>query len=204
MEIDLSLKNSALYQGCEIKKVVGRLKLTTPMTDAVEIVAKNIANIMRNHGGGLRVTLTGSVANTPIYFIVFREAEKCFDEVWYQDVTGKKVLMTQHGFVDNNDGTVTDRRTRLTWARMKRGREWNPISWEEANKKMPGFRLPTIGELRTIYRKELFPNIPKELRLWSCSEILGMSSLIMGMSLYRGVESYAKDEKRHALLVKED
>lgn len=46
MKIDLSLKNKELYAGCEIEEVAGRLNLVTPITDAINIVGRNIDKII--------------------------------------------------------------------------------------------------------------------------------------------------------------
>ena len=92
--VDVSLKNSALYSGCEITEVAGRQNLTTPMADAVNIVGRNI-NAMDLHGG--EITLTGAMA-IPIYLVVFHAVVHRFNKVWYDDGRGgEAVLIAQHG-----------------------------------------------------------------------------------------------------------
>lgn len=42
LTIDLSLRNQKLYAGCEVEEVAGRLNLVTPVADAINIVGRNI------------------------------------------------------------------------------------------------------------------------------------------------------------------
>ncbi|MCU0290394.1 MAG: DUF1566 domain-containing protein [Thermoanaerobaculaceae bacterium] len=59
-------------------------------------------------------------------------------------------------FVSNDDGTVTDTHTTLTWAARDNGQDLN---WESAKAYSESFsagghtdwRLPTVGELRSLY-----------------------------------------------------
>lgn len=57
--IDISLQNADLYQGCEIEEVAGRLNLTTPINEAVNIVGRNVATMDLK---GDAITLTGAMA----------------------------------------------------------------------------------------------------------------------------------------------
>ena len=41
--IDLSLRNKALYKGCVVEEVAGRLNLKTPVAEAVVLIGRNIA-----------------------------------------------------------------------------------------------------------------------------------------------------------------
>ena len=92
--LDVSLKNTALYSGCEITEVAGRLTMTTPMADAVNIVGRNV-NGMDLHGD--EITLTGAMA-IPIYLVVFHTVVHRFGKVWYDDGRGgEPVLIAQHG-----------------------------------------------------------------------------------------------------------
>lgn len=92
--LDVSLKNTALYSGCKITEVAGRLNLTTPMADAINIVGRNV-NAMDFHGD--EITLTGAMA-IPIYLVVFHAVVHRFTKVWYDDGRGgQPVLIAQHG-----------------------------------------------------------------------------------------------------------
>jgi len=97
MIIDLSLKNSDLYSGCEIEEVAGRLNLITPMKEAVNIVGRNINNIIRNNQDELRdrVILTGPMA-VWAYMVVFHAVVHLFTEVRYNDGRSEAVL-SRHG-----------------------------------------------------------------------------------------------------------
>lgn len=70
-------------------------------------------------------------------------------------VAGISVTGTGPSLVDNGDGTVTDRRTGLTWQKIGPAK---PLTWEEALRaceslkpSAPGaWRLPNIKELRSL------------------------------------------------------
>ena len=91
--VDLSLKNDALYKGCEVNEVAGRLNLATPVADAVNIVGKNVA-AMKLHGD--TVTLTGPMAVWS-YLVVFHAVLHTFNKVYYDDGRNGAVLVAAHG-----------------------------------------------------------------------------------------------------------
>ena len=97
MKMDLSLYNTALYAGCEIEEVAGRLNLKTPIGEAVGLVGRNIAAIVQSIPPEAResVTLTGPMAVWS-YLVVFHEVVHCFTEVSYFD--GRNVVvLARHG-----------------------------------------------------------------------------------------------------------
>ncbi len=104
MLIDLSLKNTRLYEGCEIEEVAGRLNLKTPVKDAVSIVGRNIARIVEEWEGEINVvkrdwteiTLTGPMA-VWAYLIVFHAVVHRFNRVYYDDGRSGSVLVAAHG-----------------------------------------------------------------------------------------------------------
>ncbi|CAK0754286.1 conserved exported hypothetical protein [Gammaproteobacteria bacterium] len=99
----------------------------------------------------------------------------------------------------NNDGTVTDSTTGLTWKRCAEGQTWTgttctgsatAYTWDQANARTSTFagysdwRLPNIRELqtivdRTVYSpaidRTVFPNAP-ESNCWSASALAGYSN----------------------------
>jgi len=93
MKIDLSLKNAVLYNGCEIEEVAGRLNLTTPVKDAVNIVGRNIAAMEIDPK---EVTLTGPMAVWS-YLIVFHAVVHKTTKVIYDDGRSGAVLIAAHG-----------------------------------------------------------------------------------------------------------
>lgn len=97
MLIDLSLKNSELYSGCAVETVAGRDTLVTPVADAVEIVGRNVAQIVSSLPSNERaaVTLTGPMA-VWAYLIVFHAVVHAFGEVWYSDGRNDSVLLAKH------------------------------------------------------------------------------------------------------------
>ena len=98
MQIDLSLKNSALYAGCQIEEVAGRLNLTTPVADAVGIIGRNIAAMVAAIPAADRdeVTLTGPMAVWS-YLIVFHAVVHAFRRVQYDDGRSGPILVAAHG-----------------------------------------------------------------------------------------------------------
>lgn len=91
--IDLSLKNLDLYKGCVIEEVAGRLNLSTPIDEAVNIVGKNVAE-MDLHGD--EIELTGPMA-VWAYLVVFHAVVHRFNKVYYNDGRNTKVLVAAHG-----------------------------------------------------------------------------------------------------------
>jgi hypothetical protein len=98
MTIDLSLKNQALYKGCQIQEVAGKLNLVTPWEPtAKDIVGRNINEIVqavpREERG--EVVLTGPMAVWS-YLVVFHAVVHVFTRVYYDD--GKsRGLVAAHG-----------------------------------------------------------------------------------------------------------
>lgn len=91
--IDLSLKNADLYKGCVVEEVAGRLNLSTPVAEAVNIVGKNISE-MDLHGD--EITLSGPMAVWS-YLIVFHAVVHRFNRVYYNDGRNSAVLVAAHG-----------------------------------------------------------------------------------------------------------
>lgn len=97
MKIDLSLTNAALYAGCEIEEVAGRLNLKTPVPVAVNIVGRNCNSLLSEYQGPRdEVTLTGPMA-VWAYLIVFHAVVHRFGRVYYDDGRSGPVLVAAHG-----------------------------------------------------------------------------------------------------------
>lgn len=98
MKIDLSLKNTDLYAGCEVEEVAGRGNLKTNVHDAVNIVGRNIEAMMEKVDSLDRqdVTLTGPMA-VWAYLVVFHAVVHRFSRVYYDDGKSGAVLMAAHG-----------------------------------------------------------------------------------------------------------
>ena len=97
MKLDISLHNKALYEGCVTEEIAGRLNLKTPIGEAVGLVGRNIAAIIKTIPPEAResVTLTGPMAVWS-YLIVFHEVVHTFSEVSYFD--GRSiVVLARHG-----------------------------------------------------------------------------------------------------------
>lgn len=94
--INIGLNNIALYNGCEIEEVAGRLNLTTPVNEAVTIIGRNIADIVAAEANRDEVILTGPMAVWS-YLVVFHAVVHAFRRVYYDDGRGNKVLVAAHG-----------------------------------------------------------------------------------------------------------
>jgi len=97
MEIDMSLHNEALYRGCLVEEVAGRLNLKTPVEEGVTLVGRNAAAIVQATPPSARdsVTLTGPMA-VWAYLIVFHAVVHTFAEVRYSDGRNT-VVLAWHG-----------------------------------------------------------------------------------------------------------
>jgi len=98
MKIDLSLRNEALYKGCLVEEIAGRLNLRTPVAEAVALVGRNIAAIIQDVPPESRgsVTLTGPMA-VWAYLVVFHAVVHSFSEVQYSDGRNATVVLARHG-----------------------------------------------------------------------------------------------------------
>lgn len=95
MVINLGLTNDQLYAGCKTEEVAGRLNLTTPVADAVNIVGKNVAAMVSAETERDEVELTGPMAVWS-YLIVFHAVVHAFSKVYYNDGRNR-VLIAAHG-----------------------------------------------------------------------------------------------------------
>jgi hypothetical protein len=132
------------------------------------------------------------------------------------DTTEYPLSSPTERFVDNGDGTVTDREANLTWVRCSAGQEWSSetcegiaaeYSWEEAQKEAADanrsgvwffgdWRLPKIRELAMIAERQcqnprtnltIFPATPPGV-YWSDSSRPGEDSDSFAYGLSFGPE----------------
>lgn len=94
--INLALTNEDLYVGCEISEVAGRLNLTTPVSEATNIVGRNVAALVAATEDRSEVVLTGPMA-VWAYLVVFHAVVHAFARVYYDDGRGNKALVAAHG-----------------------------------------------------------------------------------------------------------
>ena len=94
--INLSLNNADLYKGCVIEEVAGRQNLTTPVSEAVNIVGKNIAEIVKADENRDELVLTGPMA-VWAYLVVFHATVHSYRRVSYDDGRSGEVLVAAHG-----------------------------------------------------------------------------------------------------------
>ncbi|MFZ2726150.1 MAG: DUF1566 domain-containing protein [Methylococcaceae bacterium] len=117
-------------------------------------------------------------------------------------------------FIDNKDGTVTHRKTHLTWQRCSVGQTWvnstcsgkaQRLTYDDAIKLTSDFagktdwRLPTISELNTIveyarYKPAInttvFPNTPSDW-FWSSSLAAHFSGTAWIVAFYYGNDNWS-------------
>lgn len=91
--LDLSLKNEAVYKGCQIEEVAGRLNLTTPKGVAINIIGRNLAAMDLR---GDEITLTGA-APVWAYLVAFHEVVHKFSKVFYDDGRTGADIVAAHG-----------------------------------------------------------------------------------------------------------
>ena len=96
MIIDLSLNNVDLYEGCVVETVAGRLNLTTPVAEAIEIVGANVTRMVVDAESRDSVMLTGPMA-VWAYMVVFHAVVHAFREVSYNDGRNPTVVIARHG-----------------------------------------------------------------------------------------------------------
>ncbi len=97
-KLDLGLDNSLLYKGCDVEEVAGRLNLTTPVEEAVNLVGRNIKVIIDDipPKGRDTVLLTGPMAVWS-YLVVFHAVVHSFRQVYYCDGRSDPILIAAHG-----------------------------------------------------------------------------------------------------------
>lgn len=113
-------------------------------------------------------------------------------------------LQASDKFIDNMDGTITDKKTSLTWKHCIEGQTWNgmscsgsgiQMSWIKAKDLTDDFagksdwRLPGIGELLTLVdfeKKAFYPEISASGKLWSVDHRYGLDGKLLTMYLPPG------------------
>lgn len=98
LTLDLSLENTLLYHGIDVEEVAGRKNVTTPISQAVAIIGRNINTMLASVPGNERglVTLTGPMA-VWAYLVVFHAVVHVFGEVRYFDGRNPPVTVAKHG-----------------------------------------------------------------------------------------------------------
>ncbi len=94
--INLSLTNTDLYKGCSIEEVAGRQNLTTPVSEAVNMVGKNIAEMVKADENRDELVLTGPMAVWS-YLMVFHAVVHSYRRVYYDDGRSGEILVAAHG-----------------------------------------------------------------------------------------------------------
>lgn len=93
MTIDLSLGNTDLYAGLEIKLLAGKRTLTVTPEQAIPVITSNLARVAVDPE---EVVLTGGMAIWA-YLVVFHHLHGRTKRIYYEDGMGQKVLVAAHG-----------------------------------------------------------------------------------------------------------
>ena len=93
MIISLSLDNHALYHGLDIAVDAGKLNLRTPPEEAIAVMGRNLQSMAIDPD---EVVLTGAMAIWA-YLVVFHALHGRTRRIWYEDGTGRRVLVAAHG-----------------------------------------------------------------------------------------------------------
>jgi hypothetical protein len=156
--------------------------------------------VARNEDGQPGPAFTGEIA-------VFKERYRLNPDGSLTDViTGEK----EQRFIDNDDGTVTDRATSLMWLKQPKQ---IALDWQDAVEYCrsldflgyEGWRLPTIGELKKLVDPDRknpalpdghpFSNVITHVGYWSKSRHRFGPRYVFQMSLWSGRDSHLGKEE---------
>ena len=94
--ISLFLSNTELFVGCNIEKAAGKLVLTTPPSEATEIIGVNAQRLVDAMPSRDEIVLTGTMAIWA-YLVVFHVVLHQFRRVYYEDGMKNRILIAAHG-----------------------------------------------------------------------------------------------------------
>lgn len=93
MTLDLSLANTQLYAGLNIRVLGGRPTLTAPPDNAIPVIVENLERIALDPD---EVVLTGGMAIWA-YLVVFHVLHGKTKRIYYEDGMGNRILVAAHG-----------------------------------------------------------------------------------------------------------
>jgi hypothetical protein len=184
MILDISLNNKELYKGCTITEVAGRLNLTTPVADAINIVGTNAEKIVKGMSDHSEITLTGAMAVWS-YLLVFHSVVHRFTSVFYDDGRNGKVLIAQHG---------TTNLPELEYRRGKRMKSTYPKVMQYIKEtrrwQMNAFKLALIGAILCVVGSMIFASGDVITNVWSgFGSIINVVTIVMTAFVwYNGVQ----------------
>ena len=153
------LEAASYNKAIDLEGVAAYLKLYPSDYRSAEVKAKREQLEQEEASYKKAVDLEGMAAYLKLYPADYRSAEV--------KAKREKIRLIAGRWYDNLDGTITDRKTGLTWMRCSMGQKWNGRScggkakdytWSEANLAGQGvdfaghqdWRLPTVRELFTL------------------------------------------------------
>jgi hypothetical protein len=93
MILSLALDNEALYGGLDIAVDAGKLNLRTPPEEAISVIGRNLERMEIDPA---EVVLTGGMAIWA-YLVVFHALHGRTRRIWYEDGSGRRILVAAHG-----------------------------------------------------------------------------------------------------------
>lgn len=93
MRLDLSLSNSILYAGLDVRELAGVPTLVTPPTEPIPVLLRNLTALAIDPE---EVTLTGGMAIWA-YLVAFHFLHGRTRRIHYEDGRGERVLIAAHG-----------------------------------------------------------------------------------------------------------
>ena len=153
------LEEASYNKAIDLEGVTAYLKLYPADYRSAEVKAKREQLEQEEASYKKAVDLEGMAAYLKLYPADYRSAEV--------KAKREKIRLISGRWYDNLDGTITDRKTGLTWMRCRMGQKWDGRScggkakeytWSEANLAGQGvdfaghqdWRLPTVRELFTL------------------------------------------------------
>ncbi|MEW6672883.1 MAG: DUF1566 domain-containing protein [Thermodesulfobacteriota bacterium] len=142
--------------------------------------------------------------------LVIEEEPKGYAYIGDGKVKDRKTGQVLARFVDNGDGTITDRVTSLMWLQTPKT---IAVTWDEANefcrtldfKGHSGWRLPTIEELRALVDTKKqnpalppghpFTNVLTHVGYWSKTKHKFGPQYVYQMNMWYGKDGYLKKEE---------
>ena len=94
MRLDMSPENDDLWGGCRRTEWSGKVDLNELPVDASRILRRNLQTIFAKVHDTSDIILGGPMAAWA-YLVVFDEARKVFDSVYYSDKSGMLLLITR-------------------------------------------------------------------------------------------------------------
>ncbi|MCP3962492.1 MAG: TIR domain-containing protein [bacterium] len=145
---------------------------------AGKVVKSNAVTVYRNEQPGYRFHYYRQFGEPGSHEVrLYNEDGVLIGRRQFEINPGKAPSLPAERFVDHGNGTVTDRRTRLTWTRAEIS-NGEGIRWEEAAEdcrgldlaRRDGWRLPSLAELETLRDSSARVELRGLFQVWSSEQ----------------------------------